>query len=93
MRRSTVGWSGLHRALNLVAGTTIEIRQCKYLNNIVEQDHRPVKQKMTAALGFKAFHSAHATIIGVELVRMIRKGQNRPIQNGTETQQFNALVA
>ena len=80
-------------AYNDEAGTNIEIRQCKYLNNIVEQDHRPVKRKMRAALGFKAFHSAHATLIGVELIQMIRKGQVRPISNGTEIQQFNALAA
>ena len=48
------------KAYNAEAGTTIEIRQCKYLNNIVEQDHRPVKKKMHAALGFKEFHAAHA---------------------------------
>jgi transposase-like protein len=80
-------------AYNAEAGTSIEIRQCKYLNNIVEQDHRPVKQKSRAALGFKAFHSAHATIMGVELVRMIRKGQVCPLSGGTAVQQFNALAA
>ena len=42
-------------AYNKDSGATIEIRQCKYLNNIVEQDHRRVKQKTRAALGFKAF--------------------------------------
>jgi putative transposase len=80
-------------AFNAETGTSIEIRQCKYLNNIVEQDHRPMKQKMRAALGFKAFYSAHATLQGVELVRMIRKGQVRPVPGGTDTDQFNALAA
>ena len=79
-------------AYNEEMGSSIEIRQCKYLNNIVEQDHRPVKQKMRAALGFKSFHSAHATLMGVELIRMIRKGQVRPIHGGSEIDQFNALA-
>ena len=42
-------------AYNQQSGDAITIRQCKYLNNIVEQDHRRVKQKPRAALGFKAF--------------------------------------
>ncbi|MEJ2743107.1 MAG: DDE-type integrase/transposase/recombinase [Gammaproteobacteria bacterium] len=37
----------------------IEIRQCKYLNNVIEQDHRPAKEKMRQAKGFRKFHSAH----------------------------------
>ena len=79
-------------AYNKESGATIEIRQCKYLNNIVEQDHRRVKQKTRAALGFKAFHSAHATLVGVELVQMIRKGQVRPIPGGSFIEQFNFLA-
>jgi len=51
-------------AYNEECGSTIEVRQCKYWNNIVEQDHRPVKEKTRAALGFKAFYSAHATLQG-----------------------------
>lgn len=74
-------------------GPGIEIRQCKYLNNIVEQDHRFVKQKMRAALGFKNFRTARATIMGVELVHMIRKGQVRPLEDTSDAQQFYALAA
>jgi putative transposase len=48
------------------AGTDIEIRQCKDLNNIVEQSPRFVKQKTRAALDSKAFHWAHATVLGVK---------------------------
>ena len=80
-------------AYNNEAGTNIEIRQCKYLNNIVEQDHRAVKRKMRAALGFKAFHSAHATMQGVEVVRMILKGQIYPVNGGTFIEHFNRLAA
>lgn len=78
---------------NEEAAATIEIRRCKYLNNIIEQDHRFVKQKMRAALGFKTFYTAKATLMGIELVRMIRKGQVRPLADGTDTQQFRALAA
>jgi putative transposase len=80
-------------AYNAESSRSIELRQCKYLNNIVEQDHRPVKQKMSAALGFKNFHSAQATIAGIELVRMIRKGQVCLVPGGSEIEQFNALAA
>ena len=52
-----------------------EIRQIKYLNNIVEQDHRFIKKRTRPMLGFKNFHSAKATIIGIENIRMIQKGQ------------------
>jgi putative transposase len=71
----------------------IEVRQRKYLNNIVEQDHRLVKQKMRASLGWQTFHTAQATIAGIELVHMIRKGQVRPLQDGTDAEQFFALAA
>jgi len=53
----------------------IEIRQIKYLNNIIEQDHRFIKKRTKLTLGFKCFHSAQATIGGIESVRMIQKGQ------------------
>ena len=53
----------------------IEIRQIKYLNNIVEQDHRFIKKRTRPTLGFKNFHSAKATIMGIENIRMIQKGQ------------------
>jgi putative transposase len=81
------------KAYNDEAGTDIEIRLCKYLNNIVEQSHRSVKQKTRAALGLKAFHSAHATLQGVEVVQMIRKGQVRPVSEGSFIDQFNSLAA
>jgi putative transposase len=80
-------------AYNVSMGSSVEARQCKYLNNIVEQDHRRVKQKMRSALGFKSFHSAHATIQGVETVTMILKGQVCPVHGGDFSAQFNALCA
>ena len=54
----------------------IEIRQIKYLNNIVEQDHRGIKRITKPMMGFKAFHSAEATLAGIELYRMLKKNQH-----------------
>ena len=56
-------------------GKLIEILQVKYLNNILEQDHRFIKRITKHMLGFKAFHSASATIAGIEVAHMIRKMQ------------------
>ena len=52
----------------------IEIRQSKYLSNIVEQDHRAIKRQTQPMLEFKSFWSAAVTLAGVELMHMIRKG-------------------
>ncbi|WP_152968842.1 DDE-type integrase/transposase/recombinase, partial [Brucella abortus] len=57
------------------ADKLIEILQVKYLNNILEQDHRFIKRITKHMLGFKAFHSAAATIAGIEVAHMIRKNQ------------------
>jgi transposase-like protein len=56
-------------------GTTIVIRQVKYLNNVVEQDHRAVKRVTRPMLGFKAFDTAQDTLVGIELMHMIKKRQ------------------
>ncbi len=53
----------------------ITIYQSKYLNNIVEQDHRFVKRITRPMMQFKAFYSAKATLSGIELYHMLRKGQ------------------
>ena len=55
--------------------TKIKWRQCKYLNNIVEQDHRFIKWQIGPMLGFKSFESAKPTLAGIELVRMLKKNQ------------------
>ena len=52
-----------------------KLRQVKYLNNRVEQDHRGVKRITNAALGYQSFHTARRTIGGIEIMRMIYKGQ------------------
>jgi len=53
----------------------VKWRQCKYLNNIVEQDHRNVKQRITITSGFKDFESTQRTLAGIEVVNIIRKNQ------------------
>jgi transposase-like protein len=55
----------------------VKIRQCKYLNNSVEQDHRFIKRLTRPMLGFKSFRSTQSTLAGIELWRMLKKGQNK----------------
>ena len=71
----------------------IETRQAKYLNNIVEQDHRAVKRLVRPMLGFKSFRSAAVTLAGIELMHMIRKGQLRRTGKLSPAQQFYSLAA
>ena len=52
-----------------------KLRQVKYLNNLVEQDHRVIKKITNAGLGYKSFHTACRTIRGIEIMHMINKGQ------------------
>lgn len=71
----------------------IAVRQIKYLNNIVEQDHRFVKKITNSMRGFKAFHSAKATLAGIELHHMLKKGQHQQASNMTIFEQFYQLAA
>ena len=71
----------------------IEIRQVKYLNNVVEQDHRAVKRLVRPMLGFKSFRSAQVTLAGIELMHMIRKGQLRTTGKLRPAQAFYSLAA
>jgi len=59
-----------------------KLRQNKYLNNIVEQDHRFIKKLVNPSLGFKSFHTARRTIIGYETMNMLRKGQIQQVEKG-----------
>lgn len=94
--KSGANLAGL-KAVNVIlkftgTGRLVTIRQVKYLNNILEQDHRFIKRITAAMMGFKAFHSASATIAGIEIAHMIRKDQFAA--NGTTPfQQFAALAA
>uniref|UniRef100_UPI00048CA8E0 IS6 family transposase n=1 Tax=Ectobacillus panaciterrae TaxID=363872 RepID=UPI00048CA8E0 len=53
----------------------IQIRKIKYLNNIVEQDHRFIKKRVRSMLGLKSFRTAKQILAGVEAVHMMKKGQ------------------
>jgi len=53
----------------------VEVRSCKYLNNIVEQDHRAIKRRCASMTGFKSFDNAAITIAGIELAHRIHKRQ------------------
>lgn len=61
----------------------VKWRQCKYLNNIVEQDHRNVKRRITITKGFKDFESAQRTLAGIEVVNIIRKNQIEDLKSTT----------
>ena len=62
-------------ALNAERETSITIRQNKYLNNIVEQDHRAIKRIIKPMMGFKDFRCARIILSGIEVMHMIKKGQ------------------
>ena len=68
------------------------MRQIKYLNNIVEQDHRAIKRLTRPMLGFKSFWSAAITLAGIEIMHMIRKGQLICQPTLTPVQQFYSLA-
>ncbi len=70
----------------------IEIRQNKYLNNLIEQDHRNIKRLTRPMLGFKSWDSMESTIAGYELVNMIRKGQHINAGSMTAWDQFYAIA-
>jgi IS6 family transposase len=57
------------------------LRKIKYLNNIIEQDHRFIKRKVKPMLGFDSFETAEETICGIEIMHMIRKGQVEEIHS------------
>jgi putative transposase len=56
-------------------GVAIELRQSKYLNNLIEQDHRAIKRIVRPMLGFKDFDCARRLIAGIETMHMVKKGQ------------------
>jgi transposase-like protein len=74
------GYAASHRAVREMKADAVlpedtQLRSSKYLNNMIEQDHRGVKLRIGAMLGFKVFSNAAITIAGVDLMRRIRKGQ------------------
>jgi len=75
--------------------TAIIIRQVKYLNNIVEQDHRGVKRVIRPMLGFKSFDAAQSTLAGIELMHMLEKRQleGEVVGGRSVAEQFYGLAA
>ncbi len=60
----------------------VKLRQSKYLNNIVEQDHRGIKRLVKPGMGFGSFNTARRTIRGYEIMNMVRKGQVLEVPKG-----------
>ena len=93
----TMDKSGANKAaideINANREKPMVVRQVKYLNNIVEQDHRAVMRITKPMLGFKSFQSAKNILAGIELMHMIRKGQM--MMEGADkmsyAEQFSAL--
>ncbi len=74
------GYAASHRAVREMKADGLlpedtKVRSSKYLNNVIEQDHRHIKSRTDVMLGFKRFRSAVNTISGIELTHRIRKGQ------------------
>jgi len=96
----TIDKSGANKSgldvINLRLATSaliqIIIRQIKYLNNIVESDHRFIKRITKPMMGFQSFETAKATIAGIELHHMLRKKQNASVTNQPIFEQFYALA-
>jgi transposase-like protein len=96
------GYQASHRAVNEVlnehrAGNHCKIRSSKYLNNLIEQDHRSIKLRLGPMLGFKHFRRAATTIAGIELMHRIRKGQftlgTLHVKSKTVPEIWNAVLA
>ena len=97
-KKITIDKSGANTAaivsVQADSGLPIELRQSKYLNNIVEQDHRAVKRITRPMLGFKSFRYARILIAGIETMHMIRKGQLGDIKDraSSAASQFYSLA-
>ena len=80
--------------INASKNIPIVVRQVKYLNNLVEQDHRAIKRVTKPMFSFHSFRSARNVLAGIELMHMIRKGQLM-IEDGNQmsfADQFYALA-
>jgi len=83
------------RGANEAHATTMAIRQVRYLDHGLEQDHRAVKRLTRPMLGFTSVEAAQSTLTGIELMHMVRKGQwaGRAEQGPTAAEQCSALAA
>jgi transposase-like protein len=95
------GYAASHRAVReLKADDSLpsdtKLRSSKYLNHLIEQDHRGVKQRIAVMLAFKAFRHAAIAIGGIELMHRIRKGQfglgHLDVQGRTASAAWNAVL-
>ena len=95
-------YAALHRAVREMKEDgelprRVKVRSSQYLNNLVEQDHRRVKQRIRPMLGFKRFDNAAVTISGIELAEKIKKGQFKIGKLGgrkaTMSELWNAALA
>ena len=66
---------------------SVELRQNKYLNNRVEQDHRFIKRLIKPGMGFGSFNTARRTLKGYEIMNMLRKGQVKKVEKGATKEQ------
>jgi putative transposase len=80
------------RTVNARSFSRIRRRSCKYLNNMVEQDHRNIKRRICISTGFKEFESAQRTLAGIEVINIIRKGQ-MTTSKSTHFETFKSLAA
>ena len=83
-------YAASHRAVsdlkeNGELSNRVQVRSSKYLNNLIEQDHRRVKQRLRPMLGLKSFRTAAVVISGIELAEKIRKGQYKIGKLGGQT--------
>ena len=89
---NTAGITAINRMLRSVGRPIlVEMVRIKYLNNMVEQDHRTIKKRIRPRLGLKSFASASATPEGIDVANMIRKGQMTP--GNCPLAQFASLAA
>ena len=96
------GYAATHKAIrelkeSLILSVNVLVRTSKYLNNLIEQDHRRVKQGVYPMFGFKGFGNAAVTISGIELADKIRKGQFGPsrlsLEKGGAREDWQAVLA
>jgi len=69
-----------------------ELRQSKYLNHLVEQDHRFIKRLVKPGMGFWSFETAWRTLRGYEVMQMIRKGQAQAVEKGDSPSQTACIA-
>lgn len=68
-----------------------ELRQSKYVYNVIEQEHRNIKRLTKPMMGFGSFHTARRTLKGIEAMSMIRKGQVKGVSPGDSVSQVKFI--